>query len=82
MDEGQIRSTVVAALQAIAPELDAAALRHGDSLRNQVDLDSFDWLHFLIGLHEQFKVEIPEADYKKLATIDQLVAYIRAKVAA
>jgi acyl carrier protein len=40
-----------------------------------------DWLNFLVALHERFKVEIPEADYQKLATLDQVVAYLAAKAA-
>ena len=50
-------------------------------LREQVDLDSMDWLNFLIGLHEKLKVDIPEADYARLRTLDDLLAYLGAKVA-
>jgi acyl carrier protein len=51
----------------------------GKLLRAQVDLDSMDWLNFLVALHERFKVEIPEADYAKLGTLDQVTAYLQAK---
>ena len=40
-----------------------------------------DWLNFLIGLHDKLKVEIPEADYARLRTLDDLLVYLCAKVA-
>ena len=46
---------------------------------DRIDLDSMDWLNFLLGLHDKLKVEIPEADYAKLVTLDEVVAYLAAK---
>jgi acyl carrier protein len=69
----------LATLQDIAPEVEPDELRGDKPLRNQVDLDSMDWLNFLLGLHEKLKVEIPEADYAKLVTLDDVVAYLLAK---
>lgn len=76
MDEQQIRSVVLQALISIAPELEGTELRPDLPLRRQVDLDSIDWLNFLIGLHKTLGVEIPEADYQKLGTLNQIVAYL------
>jgi acyl carrier protein len=75
-----IRAVVLATLQSIAPEVETDALRGDRPLRNQVDLDSMDWLNFLLGLNQRLKVEIPEADYRKLVTLDDVVAYLQAKV--
>lgn len=80
MKPEELKSQVLALLTTIAPELDAASLRADKPLRNQVDLDSMDWLNFLVALHERLKVDIPEADYGKLATLDQLLAYLREKL--
>jgi acyl carrier protein len=82
MDEQALRSTVVATLKSIAPELDPADLAPGRPLRDQVDLDSMDWLNFLVALHEKLKVEIPEADYARLVTLDDVIGYLSAKLAA
>jgi acyl carrier protein len=79
MNQEDVRKGVLAELLRIAPELEDAEVVPGKLLREQVDLDSMDWLNFLVALHERFKVEIPEADYQKLATLDQLVAYLAAK---
>ncbi len=80
MNASEIRDVVLQELTAIAPEVDAPGLQPGQPLRNQVDLDSYDWLNFLIALHKRLKVEIPEQDYAHLATVDDLVTYLSKKV--
>ena len=80
MNESDIRAGVVAAIQSIAPEVDAGALDPARRLRDQVDLDSMDWLNVIVGLHERFGVEIPEADYARLATLDAIAAYLRGRL--
>ena len=72
----EIRDGVVAALLAVAPEVDEADLVDADLLRDQVDLDSMDWLNFLVRLHQRFEVDIPESQYASLRTIDDLTSYI------
>jgi acyl carrier protein len=81
VSQDELRKLVLAELMRIAPELEEGDIVPGKLLREQVDLDSMDWLNFLVALHERFKVEIPESDYAKLATLDQLVAYLAAKAA-
>ena len=80
MNESHIHAGVIAAIQAIAPEVDANALNPARRLRDQVDLDSMDWLNVIVGLHERFGIEIPEADYARLATLDAIVAYLRGRI--
>jgi acyl carrier protein len=74
-----MRDKVIAALKSIAPEVEAGELQAGQPLRDQVDLDSMDWLNFLVVLHERLGVDIPEADYAKLVTLDDLVGYLLRK---
>jgi len=78
MTEGEIRETVLRALCEIAPEADPTALAPDVSFRDQLDLDSMDFLNFAVALHEELGVEIPEADYPKLATLDGCVEYLAA----
>jgi acyl carrier protein len=79
MDRDEIRKAVLAELMQIAPELEPGEIAPAKPLRDQVDLDSMDWLNFLVALHEHLKVEIPEADYARLGTVDQIVDYLAAK---
>ena len=80
MTPEEIRAVALATLQGIAPEIEADTLRGDQPLRRQVDLDSMDWLNFLLGLHGKLKVDIPEADYAKLVTLDDVVAYLVARL--
>jgi acyl carrier protein len=80
-DRQTLMDAVVASLRAIAPELEPDALDPGRPLRHQVDLDSMDWLNFLVSLHERFGVNVPEADYAQLITLDDVVDYLQARTA-
>lgn len=73
-----VRAGVVAELISIAPEIDESDLSDTELLRDQVDLDSMDWLNFLVRLHTRFEVDIPESQYASLRTIDDLTGYISA----
>ena len=79
MSADEIRAVVLCLLGERAPEADLAQLRPDRSLRDQLDLDSIDYLNFLIALSKQLKVDIPEKDYPRLATLQDCVAYLRDK---
>lgn len=76
MDHATARTAIAEVLGTIAPEIDLASLDPAAPLRAQVDLDSVDFLNFVVGLHERCRVEIPEADYQKLDTLDRITAYL------
>ncbi|QDZ27854.1 acyl carrier protein [Noviherbaspirillum sp. UKPF54] len=80
MEKQELLATVVSNLKSIAPEVDENELVVDRALREQVDLDSMDWLNFLIGLHRKLKVDIPESDYARLRTLNDLVEYLGAKL--
>jgi len=82
MNESEIRTRVVGVIKSIAPEVEEGELRADRPLRDQVDLDSMDWLNVLVAVHEKLKVDIPEADYRKLVTLNDIVAYLGAKLAS
>jgi acyl carrier protein len=82
MSDARILDAVRRALAALAPEADLDALPPDARLRDELDLDSMDFLNFVVGLHEALGVEIPEADYGKLATLAGCVAYLQARAPA
>ena len=79
MSEDGIKAVIFAGQRRVAPEADPAKLRPGDKVREVLDIDSFDFLNSLIGLHEKLRVEIPEAGYGKLTTLADMVSYLAAK---
>jgi acyl carrier protein len=78
-NNADIRAATLAAIKAVAPEVEEGALAADRPLREQVDLDSMDWLNVIVGLHERLGVEIPEADYAKLTSLNAIVAYLAVK---
>ena len=76
MDKATVRQQVLTELKRIAPELEEAELDAAKPLRDQIDLDSMDWLNFLVALHERTGKEIPESDYARLGTLSQIVDYL------
>jgi acyl carrier protein len=80
MKDDEIRARVLEVLARIAPELDPAELAPDANLRDQLDVDSMDFLNFVIGLHKAFGVEVPETDYRRLLTLEDCVAYLAARI--
>jgi acyl carrier protein len=76
MTEAQIKESIFKILGRIAPEANFDILASDANIRETLDIDSFDYLQFLIGLNEELGVEIPEADYGQLTTIRDLVHYL------
>ena len=77
MKAAEIKSMICDVLAAIAPEADLDAVAGDEDLREALDLDSMDFLNFVIGLHERTGVDIPEADYPCLRTLDGAIAYLK-----
>ena len=82
MTRTEIETAVLKALAEIAPEVDVASLKRDVPLRDQVDLDSFDSLNFFVALHKATGIDVPEADYSKLATISAAVGYLAQRAPA
>ena len=76
MTEPEIKDAVFNVLRKIAPEADLSSLRPDENLREALDIDSFDFLQFIIGLHESLKIEIPESDYSQLSTLTGVLRYL------
>lgn len=76
MTQDDIRNLALNILGGIAPEADFGALSDDDELREVLDIDSMDFLNFIVALHEATAVDIPETDYKKLSTLAGIVGYL------
>ena len=76
MKDGDIRDRVFAILHRIAPEADLDKIGPDENLREALDIDSFDFLNIMIALHDQFGVDIPEADYRKVSSVKGILDYL------
>jgi acyl carrier protein len=79
MNAAELRPLVFAELKKIAPELVEGDVAPDKLLRDQVDLDSMDWLNFLIAVHQRFSVEIAESDYATLDTLERICEFVAAR---
>jgi acyl carrier protein len=76
MTADEVRRALKALLHPIAPEADLDALDPSANLREELDIDSMDFLKFTIRIQEGLGVEVPEADYGRLSTLDGCVDYV------
>lgn len=79
LDADQIRQAFIDSLLDIAPEADIGSVKQSRPLRAQLDIDSFDFLRVLERFHERTGIDVPEADYPKMETLDGAVAYLRGR---
>ena len=77
MTESEAKAMIEDVIGGIAPEADLASLAGGEDMREALDLDSMDFMNFIVALHERTGIDIPEADYPKLHTLDGAIAYLR-----
>ena len=79
MTREEIRDQLLRILADIAPECDPAQIRPAADLRDQLDLDSLDFQRYVVRIHEQLNVDIPDRAYQKFTTLDGAVDYLEQK---
>jgi acyl carrier protein len=80
MTQDQIRQAILDIIADIAPDEDVTKVKGDVRLREQLDLDSMDFLDIVMELRKRYNVEVPEADYMQLASLDSSVAYLEPKM--
>jgi acyl carrier protein len=76
MKAAEVKSMICDVLSGIAPEANLSVVASNEDLREALDLDSMDFLNYVIALHERTGIDIPEADYPRLRTLDGAIAYL------
>jgi len=76
MTRTEAKALISDVLTGIAPEANLTTLPGKAQLRDELDLDSMDFLNFIAALHERTKLAIPEADYPRLGTLDGAIEYL------
>jgi acyl carrier protein len=80
MTAQEVRQIVIDIISDIAPDEDTSTLDDAKSLREQMDLDSMDFLDIVMELRKRHKVEVPQEDYPQLASLNSCVAYLLPKL--
>ncbi len=81
MTDAEIRALVLELICEVAPEADPAAVRDRDDIREAFDLDSMDFTNLVVAIHDRTRVDIPEADYNKLFTLNGAIVYLQEALA-
>jgi acyl carrier protein len=76
MNREEIRDVVLEIIEDIDEDADLDTIKSDVALRDQLDLDSMDFLDIVMELRKRYKLQIPEADYPNLATLDSCVNYL------
>jgi len=82
MTEVEIREVVLKSLRRLAPEADFTKLSPDENVRQALDIDSYDFLMFLVALDEALGVEIPESDYGQLISLNDVIRYLATRLTA
>ena len=80
MTREQLKQAVLDALLAVVPEARPAQIKSAAPLRDQLDLDSMDFINFVATLDQALGVDVPESEYGRLATLDSCVEYLSARL--
>lgn len=75
-----IRQALIDILQEIVPDEDISGVDPDKPLREQLDIDSMDFLDIVMELRKRYSIEVPETDYAELATLNSSVTYLLPKV--
>ncbi|NOR54559.1 MAG: acyl carrier protein [Candidatus Aminicenantes bacterium] len=75
-----MKSVLMGIVAEIIPDEDLTNLKDDIPIREQVELDSMDFLDIVMELRKRYSVEVPEDDYMQLATIDSSVAYLEPRM--
>ena len=78
----EIRNVILEIIQDIDDEADLENLDSSEALRDQLDLDSMDFLDIVMELRKRYQIQIPEEDYPQLATLDSCVNYLTPRLKA
>lgn len=81
MTNDELNELVKRTLFDVAPELEGEEIAPDETFADQFEIDSMDFLNFIIGLHKATGVDIPEADYPKLTTFTGVTSYLQNRTA-
>ena len=82
MTRNEIEAVVRASLGGIAPEVDLSRVKPTGDLRDELDIDSMDFLRFVVDVHARLGVDVPEKDYPRIRTLASCVGYLVERAAA
>ena len=82
MVDQQVKDIILGIISVVAPDADLSDVKSDVKLRDQLEMDSMDFLDIVMELRKRYKLEVPKEDYPKLATLDGCAEYLGPKLEA
>ena len=76
MTDAERKETILSLLKNVAPDTEPATLKPEDNIRTTLEIDSFDYLQFIVAIDEKFGIDTPEEDYGKIQSLKALIEYL------
>jgi len=76
MSPKDVKDIVLNIISTVSPDADLSDVKEEEPLRDQLDMDSMDFLDIVMELRKRFKIEVPKEDYPQLATLAGCVSYL------
>jgi acyl carrier protein len=80
MNKEELKEIIIQSLKQIAPDAEPSKLSPDDNIRETLNIDSFDFLQFIVLLDKKLMVEIPEQDYGNISSMNSLINYLLKKI--
>jgi len=80
MTRDKIKNVILEIIEDIDEDADFNGLKPDEQLRDQLDLDSMDFLDIVMELRKRYKLQIPEEEYPELSTLNSCVNYLEPKL--
>jgi len=82
MGDQKVKDIILEIISIVAPDAELGGIKSDVRLRDQLELDSMDFLDIVMELRKRYKIEVPKEDYPRLASLDSCVEYLSPKFAA
>ncbi len=82
MGDLNVKKVILEIISIVAPDADLSDVKTDVRLRDQLEMDSMDFLDIVMELRKRYKIEVPKEDYQMLASLDSCVEYLAPKFAA
>ena len=79
MTNNEIRNIIISCIVEIAPGTDVSSINDSTSLRDQLSLDSMDFLDLVMDLRKHYQIEIPQKDFPQIKSMNDFIDYLRPK---
>lgn len=80
MTTEQIKQTIIEQILTVAPDIEQEEIEPNANLQRSLEIDSFDFLKVLTALNEELGVDVPEADYAQVDTLEHMADYFKARL--